>query len=106
MIESAAPAPRACLVTPVRDVRRQRVEAGPGPLAQQMNDDLRADHSTNLVAHSNTSILHDDVDCTGGRAAVDQQAPEHRKQNSELFVDCIGVEAVRDDKLRLWLRSL
>src|SRR5215510_6089970 len=103
MIECPGPAPCAGVVASIRDVRRQRVEPGPGPLAQQMNDDLRADQSTDLIADANASILHDDVDRTSRTPAVVQEAPEHRKQYSELFVDCIGIEAVRDDQLRLRL---
>src|SRR6185369_2312431 len=65
-----------------------------------MNDHLRANQPTDFVADPNASILHDDVDSTGRRSVLDQQAPEHRKQYPELFVDGVGIEAVRDDELR------
>jgi len=100
MIQRAAPAPRSPIVAAVGNVCRECVEASSGPLAQQMNDDLCTDQATDLVANANASILHDDVDCTGGRSAVDQQTPEYRKQYPELFVDGIRIEAVRDDQLR------
>ena len=69
-------------------------------IAQQMNDHLRANQPADFVADTNASILHDDIDSTGGRSVLDQHAPEHRKQYPELFVDRVGIEAVRDDALR------
>ena len=101
MIEACAPARLAALVAAVGDVRGQGVEPGSGPLADQMNHDVRTREPADLVAGADAAIADDDVLVSDVAAGVEQPSSQRRKQGPQMLVHRQRVQPIRDDELNL-----
>jgi hypothetical protein len=102
MIEAAAPSCQTRFVTTIGDVDRGRVEPGAGPLANDVDDNRCANEPADFVSSPDTAVLHDDIVPADMSTVAEQRAPQAGEQLAQLFVDGVGIQAIRDHDLDVW----
>ena len=101
VIEIGTPARSPGRIAAVREIRRQRVESGAGPLADQVDDGVRVDERADVIAGAHAPVLNDHVDVADVQAGRGELAAQRRQHRAQVLVQRVGVEAVRDHDLHL-----
>src|SRR5687767_15568420 len=99
MIELRIPSASARGVAAICQVRAGGVQTGAGTLAYKVDHHIRVDELTDVVSRTHASVVNHDDHLSDPLTGLREKTPDRGQHRAKLFVDCLGVQAVRDDYL-------